>query len=877
MNVPRNPRLAASMLAAATVLCLAPVAAPASPFSPATLDPSITSLAAQIDADSLQVYIGTLQAFFTRHTTSDTVSTTTGIGAARRWVHDKFAEFGAGVSYHTFTTTISGVNQEYRNVVAEIPGTVSGAGERIYVLGAHLDSRNTDVNDPLNFAPGADDNGSGIACLLECARVAAMTTWPMTLRFVAFTGEEQGLVGSDFYARDAAALDEPIAAMIANDTMASIIGAANPDTVMMTDTTMCRAFALGPEGSPERQLQRYLKGMGDVYVPIQDIVLIPAEDRPARGSDHQSFTAAGYTAIRFMEYLEEVDRQHSADGDTLGAHLSMSYLRRQAQVDLATLGNLALSPATPTGLTVGDVGDSSGFRLIWPATNTEPDLAGYLVTMRAPGALDYETVVDVGLANEYVVAPPPADSVWFGLSVRDSTDHRAQIGGEVLGVLSSTPNAPLALAATSMPASIRLDWNANAEADLLGYNVYRSTSSGSGYAAITGSPVAGTTFDDVTAAPQTYYYYVVTAVDTTAHESAFSNEDYGRLATLDGGILFVDETKAGANAWFPTDALADSAYAAQMGAIPHDYWEVDDSGIPRLADLGMYSTVLWIGDDYNTSFNGIDFVSQRLSEGEAALEDYLGLGGNVMLAGWLAAQGLAYPATYPLDLGAGDFLYDHFGVDAIDWKGAAAFTGAVGQAFLPDVSLEPTRLRSNWNGKLTRVEYLTAVRPGAAVGYLFDSADPDSVYHLQPCATFQDHGNHRTAYWGFPLYHLTDASAHAALTAVLTYFGELGGTAAPVSERPARLSLGQSRPNPARGGADITFTVPGGRAGTQLVVYDLAGRRVRRLVDGVLDPGPHVVSWDGRNEEGRHVAAGVYFYRLERAGAKLTRKLVLLR
>lgn len=870
----RTPLIA---LAAALLLAAAgPAPLAASPFSPASFDANVDAVAQLVSADSLSSYIETMQGFFTRHTSSDTTSSTTGVGAARRWVYDKLVEYGLDASYHDYTTTVSGIPQLYRNVVGEIPGTGPGA-ERIYVLGAHLDSRNDDVDDPLGFAPGADDNASGVACVLECARVTATMNWPMTLRFVAFTGEEQGLVGSDFYARDAAALGEPIAAMVSNDVMASIVGAVVPDTTVMADTTKARAFAKGPEDGPERQLQRYLKGMADVYVPIQEVVLIPAEDRPGRGSDHQSFTSSGFTAIRYMEYLEELYRQHSADGDTLGEHLSMSYARRQVQVDVATFGNLAQSPASPGGLTVGDIGDSTGFRLIWPTTNPEPNLLRYLVTMRTPGALDYETVIDAGLANELVVASPPADSVYFGLSVETTTGHRALITHEVLGALSTVPNAPRALTVTSQPASLRLDWDPNAESDLAGYHVYRSGTPGSGYVQLTATPLTEATYEDATADPHTYYFYVVTAIDQTEVESPFSNEDSGQLATLDGGVLFVDETKDGANAWFPTDALADSAYARQMGALAYDFWETDDAGIPRLADLGRYSSVLWIGDDYNTQFNGIPFVTQLLDRGAAALEEYMALGGNVMVAGWATSQGVSFPLDYPLTLGPGDFLYDHFGVEGVDWKQQPAFTGATGQGILPDVSLDPARLRSNWNGTLTRCEYLTAVRPDASVGYLFQSGDPDSAYHQQPCATYQDHGGYRTAYWGFPLYHLADADANAAITEVLEFFGEFGGTDAPETVLSLPLALGQGRPNPFRGETEISFTVPHGSGPVSLAIYDLAGRRVREMVSGPVPAGWHSVRWNGLNDDGRPVAAGVYFTRLESRDELLTRKLVLLR
>ena len=873
----------AEAFAAALVLPHAigsPVAA--SPFSPTALDSSIVACMEQIDPDSLESYIATMQGFFTRHTNSDTTSATTGIGAARRWVHDKFVEFAnqggnLEVSYHTFTTSISSLSGEHRNVLAEIPGTATGADARIYLIGGHLDSRNGDLDDVAGFAPGADDDASGVACALELARVMSLKSWPMTLRFAAWTGEEQGLYGSQFYAREARLLGEPIAGMIANDVMASIVGAPDPDSTAFSDTTLARAFSTGPEDSSHRQLARYLKAMGDAYVPIQDIVLIPAEDRPSRGSDHQSFVAEGFTAMRYMEYLEELYRQHSADGDTLGAHLSMSYLRRNAQVDLVALAGLALSPASPVGLAVADVGDSTGFRLQWPGTNPEPDLDAYLVTMRSPGALDYEAVFDVGLANELVIASPPGDSLYFGLSVRNTAGHRALVGGEVLGVLSSVPLAPLGLAVAPDETTVQLSWAPNAEGDLLGYHVYRSDTSGSGYAPLTGSPLPTASFVDAAAVPGTMHYYVVTAVDSSANESGFSEEARGRLVTLDSGILLVDETRDGAGAWFPSDAVADAAYDAALGTLPHDDWDVDVDGIPTLSDLGSYSSVLWIQDDFNTVFQGVLGISQRLAEGVESLSEYMDFGGNVLLTSWEGAKGLVVPFDYPVDPEPGDFLWDYFGVDGITYKKAKAFTGGTGQGIFPDVALDPSRLNPNWDGKLIRAEYLAAIRPDASVGYRFASLDPDSVYHDQPCALYRNGGGYRTIYWGFPLYHLDSGDARAALEAAMTYFGELSSTGATAASPPVAFALARNRPNPFRTETSIVYAVPGEGADVELAIYDIAGRLVRTLVSGRVPGGVHSCLWDGRNAGDRLVASGIYFSRLDAEDRRLTRKLILLR
>jgi hypothetical protein len=857
---------------------LAP-SAQATPFSPATLDSLITACVAEIDADSLFSYMNQMGAFTTRHSASDTTSTTTGIGAARRWVFDKFLEFasqGGNITafYHDFTTVISGVNRLHRNVVGEIPGTVAGEGERIYVLSGHLDSRNENVNDAVGLARGVDDDASGVACALELARVMSQRSWPMTLRLVAFTGEEQGLIGSEFLANVYDINGEPIAAMFSNDIMAGINGAPDPDSTVTTDSTKARAFATPPEESPHRQLHRYLKAMANAYVPIQDIVLVPAEDRPGRGSDHQSFIAHGFTAIRYMEYNERLDLQHT-QYDTMGVHLDKNYLRRNAQVDLATFANLMLSPAPPTGLTVGDVGDSTGFRLTWPTTNTEPDLDGYRITLRSPGTLDYEQVIDVGLVNELVVSSPPNDSLYFGLSAVDDGGHPSLISEEVLGVLSSEPQPPSDLTAIPTATEVSLAWNPSAEGDLLGYRVYRSDTSNGPYTLIA-SP-SSASYDDGTAVPGTMHFYVVTAVDSDSNESGFSNEASGRLITLDSGILLVDETRSGTTAWFPSDALADSVYAQMLVTLPHDSWDVDSLGIPTLSDIGIYSSVLWVQDDFNTVFQGFLTITQRLRDATSVLSEYMDAGGNVMLTSWDGVKGIHPLDAYPFNPAPGDFFYDYFGIDAIASKEERAFNAGIGQGFFPSVTLEPARLRPQWAGELIRVEYLTGIRPGTQTAYLFGSGEPDSAYHNQPCGLYRDAGTYRTVYLGFPLYHLKTVDARAALEMAMGFFGEISTDASTSGPAPLTLALGQSRPNPSRGRTEITYAVPHPGHAVELVIYDVLGRRVRTLVSGKVEPGLHREIWDGHNDSGNEVASSVYFYRLKAEGRELTKKLVLLR
>ena len=149
-----------------------------SQVTPPDIDPEISALLDSISEDSLEASVAALQGFFTRHTNSDTSSATVGIGAARRWVHERFVDISNAnggnlqVGYHNFTVTVSGITKEHRNVVAELPGSDPQAADRILVVSAHLDSRNEDGADSTGYAPGANDDGSGVAAAIELACLA---------------------------------------------------------------------------------------------------------------------------------------------------------------------------------------------------------------------------------------------------------------------------------------------------------------------------------------------------------------------------------------------------------------------------------------------------------------------------------------------------------------------------------------------------------------------------------------------------------------------------------------------------------------------------------------------------------------------------------
>lgn len=304
-----------------------------------------SQLTDRINPDSLLSYLKQMSAFENRNTGSDTVSNERGIGAARRWAHNKFAQFSAQnedrliPAYLQFDQMICGTPQ-HRNVVAVLPGTSlfepGLAKTGALIIEAHLDSRCDTPCDIDCAAEGMEDNGSGSALVLELARVMSKYTFSRTIVFMLTTGEEQGLYGADAMADFVKENGIPVAAVLNNDVIGGILCGKTSSAPSCPgendiDSTQVRLFSSGTFSSRNKQLARYVKLqyqeelIQHVKVPHQ-ITIMTAEDRQGRGGDHIPFRSQGYAAIRFTSANEHGDasngsgyddRQHTSD-DVLG-------------------------------------------------------------------------------------------------------------------------------------------------------------------------------------------------------------------------------------------------------------------------------------------------------------------------------------------------------------------------------------------------------------------------------------------------------------------------------------------------------------------------------------------------------------------------------
>ncbi|MDB5277172.1 MAG: family metallo-hydrolase [Ferruginibacter sp.] len=374
-------------------------------------DVEIEQMVKQVDPDSLKTYIKTLVAFGTRNTLSTQTDNRRGIGAARKWVLSKFTEFArqsnGRLSAFIDTTTLQPDGKRVDsvlllgNVIATLKGADT-ADKRIFIISGHLDNMRSNVMDRKGDAPGANDDGSGCAAVLECARIMSKHTFPASIIFVTVSGEEQGLLGANYMAKKSKALNLNIEAVLNND----IMGSNNSSETNIINNTQVRVFSeglpfyeldknaknirqLGLENDGiSRQLARYVKETGERYVDNLQVVMVYRNDRFLRGGDHTPYVENGFAAVRITEMNENYTRQHQdvrlENGIQFGdlpEHIDFEYLRKNTALNLCNLANLSKAPAMPEAVKVDIKKLGNTTNLTWLAPKTGK-VKGYYILMR---------------------------------------------------------------------------------------------------------------------------------------------------------------------------------------------------------------------------------------------------------------------------------------------------------------------------------------------------------------------------------------------------------------------------------------------------------------------------------------------------------------
>ncbi|MGW2831210.1 M20/M25/M40 family metallo-hydrolase [Streptomyces sp. NPDC001286] len=450
MRPTRRTVLTATAAASATALgaagaAPAEAAAPAPPPTAQRPSRELRSLLRELDPDRIEATVRRLVSFGTRHTLSAQDDPARGIGAARDWLLAELRSYAAE-SAGRMTVELQSYVQEpasriptatrITNVVATLRGSVTP--DRVYVVSGHYDSRVTDVMDATSDAPGADDDASGVAVVLELARVMAKRRPAATIVFAAVAGEEQGLYGSTHLAELLKAAGTDVQGMFTNDIVGSPTaddGTRDPHTIRLfaegvptsetPEQAAIRRSVGGENDSATRQLARFVRDVADNDATGMRVRVVYRRDRYLRGGDHIPFLERAYPAARFTEPAEDFAHQHQdvrvENGKQYGdlpEFCDFGFVARVARVNAAALWTLAQAPGTPKGLKIVTSALTNSTTLVWNR-GTEPDLAGYEVVWRETTAPEWTHVIPAGDVTTYEV-DLSKDNVFFGVRARNT-------------------------------------------------------------------------------------------------------------------------------------------------------------------------------------------------------------------------------------------------------------------------------------------------------------------------------------------------------------------------------------------------------------------------------------------------------------------------
>jgi hypothetical protein len=423
--------------------------------SPPRRNAQIAKIVSEIDARNIERSVRKLVSFGTRNTLSVQDDPNRGIGAARDWLFSEFQK-AAAASEGRMTVEKQSFEQPkanripaptmITNVVATLRGTQPDSRDRVYVVSGHYDSMCGSSTDGKCDAPGANDDASGTAAVLEMARVMARYKFDATIVFMAVAGEEQGLLGATYFAEEAKKKNTNIDAMFTNDIIGNTLGGNGvrdrrsvrvfsegvPSNEKPEEATVRRGVG-GENDSSSRQLARFIREVAQTYVPSMKVTMVYRRDRYLRGGDHIPFVERGYAAVRFTETNENYIHQHQNVRQENGVQygdlpqfVDFAYIANVARVNAASLAMLALAPARPSNANILTTRLTNDTDLKWDK-NKEMDVAGYEIVWRETTSPYWTNSRPVGNVTTYTMKGMSKDNYFFGVRAVDRDGNRSPV------------------------------------------------------------------------------------------------------------------------------------------------------------------------------------------------------------------------------------------------------------------------------------------------------------------------------------------------------------------------------------------------------------------------------------------------------------------
>ena len=674
-------------------------------------------LADLVDQDSIYAYDQHLQDFVTRYTYTESCLD------ARDWIKEKFLSWG----YTVVDTQRFYYNSHYHyNVYAIKPGTVH---EDQYILvGGHYDSYNTNAPGPYEYAPGADDNGSGTTLTLELARVLADVPLRKSVIFMAFGAEEVGLVGSAEAADRYSNYGTQLEVMM------------NYDMVGFTDDALWDVDLSCGDVTAYRELS--------AQTAVRVTSLTPTVTYLGSSSDHYPFYQEGFSIVNNIESDFNWDGWHT--NLDLTSRMNFPYLTEVVKMALVSAAIVAESPYPTNVDEVLDVGDGQSLQVAWDGCESDCSYTVFWGT--SSGAYTDSATVPAGQCG-YTINGIESGTEYYVLALGNTpSGYRAIQGTEGRGTPFLYPLSPDGVVGDVDPDLLRLkvSWEANHELDLSHYNVYRRVSD-VGVFQLLQEGVTATQFYDIDVEPHVQYFYRVTAVDQTGYESEPSPEVAMYPATFDGGPVLVDAFSK-VNGSEPEQAEQEAWFDSLFDGVGYSLAQADEfHASVTLGDVGRFSTMFWIDDD---------IVDKDMTSSGPALTDFATHQTDMMIAGWKSWYdwvGSPVPSYH--------IINSEFRVTAYEYTGVWDFIGAHGQDGWPSVAIDPARGPDNFRdvAKLTPGS-------GAEVIYTFHSQHGYVDYEGQPVGLAYNGAHGKRVILAFPLYYLDQESARALVAKVVEYF-----------------------------------------------------------------------------------------------------------
>ena len=805
----------------------------------------IDDLIALIEADTVESYIQSLQDFQTRYAYADTKD------EVAQWIADKFMSFGI--------TTVEQDSFYYngiwhKDVVALVPGNVS-TDEYIFIGGHHDSIVHFGANpDPMVFAPGADDNGSSAAGVLEMARVIMELGYEpdVNLVFCTFGAEEIGLVGSHFLAQAAAQQDLNLRAMINADMIAN--NTRNPGEWLVDVYRYT-----GAEHLYELTLQ---------LIPQYTTLDFGYSGLNSSGSDSYAFWVNGYDPVYFFE--NEFSPYYHSNQDLL-INCDIPYCTEIVKLQLATLISLESMPPAVTHYQLMDVGNGSELYLEW-ISSPVADLDYYEIGVGITSGI-YSSIYTTNDTTFTLTDLTEGQLYYVGVSAVNTSGTSSFITEKSLAP-ESLPRMPENFEANPEWLEIVFTWSPNPEIDLDGYDIYRSDNGSGPYELLNISPIEDTLYVDADITSGQFYYYYVQALDDEGHVSIPTDTLKSRAVTLDQGILLVDDTKDGNGSFMnPTEAECDAYYDQLLEGYTVTQFDTYEKGQVTLAELGAYSTVYWYIDDASATSSAYESVPD--------LERYLDFGGQLLISGFKVTEVFSTEITYPRYFEEDSFCYDYLKLSEADMNNFARFYYADPTlAGFEAIYVDTTKTLAAADYHIFRVESVTPTDDGFSVynyASLYDDTSPFGIMNGMPvsCAYFED--EYKTFTIPVPFYYLQLDDVRTFIDHLFQdYFGEAVPIDDPGTHPHQQILFYQNFPNPITEQTTFSFSIPQTYSAAKIAIYNLKGQLVNELNAG--SGKSHEIDWNGKDIHENDLANGIYFYSLILDDKRVsTKKLLILR